>query len=66
MAHSFTCSKCHCPHAASLPALLTTNCLDRAVSTWTDGSANPGVNQATNCHRKDGAASGWNKLNTAQ
>ena len=34
--HSFTCSKCHNPHASRLPKLLITNCLDTKQNTWDD------------------------------
>jgi predicted CxxxxCH...CXXCH cytochrome family protein len=62
-AHSFTCSKCHSPHASGLPALLITNCLDTKAGTWNGtGGSNYNIGpQATsawgkrvanNCHRK--------------
>jgi hypothetical protein len=35
--HSFTCSKCHNPHASRLPKLMITNCLDTKWNTWDDG-----------------------------
>jgi hypothetical protein len=41
--HSFTCSKCHNPHASRLPRLMITNCLDVQRNTWDDqyiGDAN--------------------------
>lgn len=31
--HAFPCSKCHTPHANSLPKLMVTNCLDVGTST---------------------------------
>ena len=31
--HQFSCSKCHTPHASSLPRLLTSNCIDVGTST---------------------------------
>ncbi len=65
-AHSFTCSKCHSPHATGLPALLITNCLDKNISTYAIQGINPNVPQATNCHRNEGANSGWNRLAPAQ
>ncbi|MFC1657665.1 hypothetical protein ACFL2P_03760, partial [Candidatus Moduliflexota bacterium] len=34
--HSFTCSKCHNPHASRLPRLMITNCLDVQRNTWDD------------------------------
>jgi len=74
-AHSFSCSKCHNPHAAGLPALLTTNCLDRTVSNWVGGNkttirSNPTnawvLRTQNNCHRKDDVATGWHKLAPGQ
>ncbi len=38
--HSFSCSKCHNPHASRLPRLMITNCLDVARNTW-DDTINP-------------------------
>ncbi|TLM65617.1 MAG: CxxxxCH/CxxCH domain-containing protein [Deltaproteobacteria bacterium] len=32
--HSFSCSKCHNPHASRLPRLMITNCLDTQNNTW--------------------------------
>jgi len=34
--HSFSCSKCHNPHASRLPRLMITNCLDTKNNTWDD------------------------------
>ncbi|MBW2503563.1 MAG: hypothetical protein JRE16_03230 [Deltaproteobacteria bacterium] len=34
--HSFSCSKCHTPHASRLPRLMITNCLDVQRNTWDD------------------------------
>ncbi len=34
--HSFSCSKCHNPHASRLPRLMITNCLDTRNNTWDD------------------------------
>ena len=34
--HSFSCSKCHNPHASRLPRLMITNCLDTKLNTWDD------------------------------
>ncbi|RMF42782.1 MAG: hypothetical protein D6751_11590 [Deltaproteobacteria bacterium] len=34
--HSFSCSKCHNPHASRLPRLMITNCLDVKNNTWDD------------------------------
>ncbi|MDT8442723.1 MAG: cytochrome c3 family protein [Desulfuromonadales bacterium] len=75
-AHSFSCSKCHAPHASGLPALLVTNCLDPAIATWSNDQGSttvgPGAwggtntrnryNAMGNCHRNEGTTSGWNKL----
>ncbi|MCM2265923.1 MAG: hypothetical protein NDI73_12110, partial [Desulfuromonadales bacterium] len=70
-AHNFTCAKCHSPHAATLPALLITNCLDVTVATWTAHSnqITPTFPQANNCHRKEAGtpdSSGWHRLNAGQ
>ncbi len=67
-AHSFTCSKCHSPHATGLPALLLTNCLDKSLASWSaeGGRVTPSTNQSNNCHRKEGTNSGWNRLGTSQ
>jgi hypothetical protein len=73
-AHSFTCSKCHTPHASHLPALLITNCLDEGNSNWADSSGRVGVagnhaqapNVRNNCHRKVSTTSGWNRLAPGQ
>jgi len=62
MAHKFTCSKCHSPHAAGLPALLTHNCIDAALTTY--GNA-PDL-RADNCHRKTTTLEGWHKLAPGQ
>jgi predicted CxxxxCH...CXXCH cytochrome family protein len=32
--HSFSCSKCHNPHASRLPKLMITNCLDTSQNSW--------------------------------
>jgi len=75
--HNFPCSKCHSPHAAGLPALLITNCLDAQKATWSFLPAGVDLNgnpmpigplqkQANNCHRKEAASSGWNKLAPSQ
>ncbi|WP_020676848.1 CxxxxCH/CxxCH domain c-type cytochrome [Geopsychrobacter electrodiphilus] len=65
LAHEFSCSKCHSPHATGLPALLKTNCLDVQLNAWTN-SSNSAVNynaaQANNCHRKTSTTEGWNNL----
>jgi hypothetical protein len=74
-AHKFTCSKCHTPHASGLPALLTTNCLDRGLATWTTAGgqiAPGGVTTPTTmvrynwCHRKASNGDGWNRLAPGQ
>ncbi len=63
--HSYTCSKCHTPHVASLPRLMQTNCLDAkhrggvtsggAAGTGGRGSFPKGYNYTgVNCH-PDGA-----------
>jgi hypothetical protein len=71
-AHDFTCSKCHSPHAASLPGLLITNCLDKTVANWTGGNGGgpngttTGQNVANNCHRKESVTTGWHRLAPGQ
>jgi cytochrome c553 len=72
-AHLFTCSKCHSPHATQLPALLVTNCLDKAFSNWSANSGDvgpnaPGIyqNPPNNCHRKTSTSTGWNRLAPGQ
>lgn len=51
--HQFSCSKCHTPHAAELPALMRTNCLDTKHSTYRHRN----MDEAVNCHRvKDATA----------
>ncbi|BCR05573.1 c-type cytochrome [Desulfuromonas versatilis] len=77
-AHTFTCSKCHSPHAAKLPALLITNCLDQPLGTWTananSGRGTIGPNGTStwlpyvknNCHSKTARDTGWNYLETSQ
>ena len=70
--HTFTCSKCHNPHASRLPKLMITNCLDTNHNTWEDKSTYTqgqgtmaGVwaglrhsqwPSAQNCHRLDARA----------
>jgi hypothetical protein len=65
--HTFTCSKCHNPHASRLPKLMITNCLDSNHNTWDNkntltGNALPSPytnlrhsqwSTAQNCHRLD-------------
>ena len=65
--HSFSCSKCHNPHASRLPKLMITNCLDVALNTWDN---NYKVD-TTDWPRFNGAASSWGRnrishLSTAQ
>ena len=62
--HTFTCSKCHNPHASRLPKLMITNCLDTNHNTWQDnyqvnaqGTGSDGERLANwftsqNCHRR--------------
>lgn len=45
--HQFPCSKCHTPHASVLPALMRTNCLNTAKSSFEWKMAA----EANNCHR---------------
>jgi cytochrome c553 len=68
--HTFTCSKCHNPHASRLPKLMITNCLDTNHNTWEDKSTFTGTAltgayaglrhsqwaSAQNCHRLDARA----------
>jgi hypothetical protein len=62
MAHTFTCSKCHGPHASGMPALLTHSCIDPAQGDYTINGQS-GVNLiANNCHRKTSTADGWHVL----
>ncbi|MFA6148384.1 MAG: hypothetical protein WC899_09260 [bacterium] len=63
MAHKFTCSKCHTPHAAGLPALLVHNCVDAVLGTPSNNAQNI---TAVNCHRKTSSADGWHKLAPGQ
>ncbi len=65
-AHSYSCSKCHSPHASHLPALLITNCLDVTLSTYSNGGADPTDTQAINCHRNQSTTTGWNRLAPGQ
>jgi hypothetical protein len=65
MAHEFSCSKCHSPHATGLPALLKTNCVDVQLRAWTNSSNSAvgyNADQANNCHRKTATTDGWHKL----
>jgi hypothetical protein len=64
--HTFTCSKCHNPHASRLPKLMITNCLDTKHNTWdntyqiatvaglNNGRAISNWSSAQNCHRVGG------------
>jgi hypothetical protein len=63
MAHKFTCSKCHNPHAAGLPALLVHNCIDAVLGTPVNNTQD---DRAVNCHRKTSAGTGWHKLAPGQ
>jgi predicted CxxxxCH...CXXCH cytochrome family protein len=63
IAHKFTCSKCHSPHAARLPALLTHNCVD---TTWGTPYNSTQDDRANNCHRKISTTDGWHKLAPGQ
>ncbi len=63
MAHKFTCSKCHSPHAARLPALLTHNCVDTTLGTPYNSTVD---DRANNCHRKITTTDGWHKLAPGQ
>jgi len=66
LAHKFTCSKCHSPHATGLPALLTHSCIDPAQGNYTINGQS-GVNLiANNCHRKTSTADGWHILAPGQ
>ncbi|MDD5761269.1 MAG: hypothetical protein PHP88_02020, partial [bacterium] len=64
MAHKFTCSKCHSPHATGLPALLTHNCIDTGLAEA--APFNPANLIANNCHRKTTTTDGWHKLAPGQ
>jgi len=66
MAHTFTCSKCHSPHASGLPALLTHNCIDPALGNFTIYGYNGTNLIANNCHRKATTTDGWHKLAPGQ
>jgi hypothetical protein len=64
MAHKFTCSKCHSPHATGLPVLLTHNCIDTALAEPAPfAPSNP---MANNCHRKTTKSDGWHRLSPGQ
>jgi hypothetical protein len=63
LAHKFTCSKCHSPHASGLPALLIQNCIDPALGSTVYGGTNPIAN---NCHRKTSNTDGWHILAPGQ
>lgn len=39
--HSYSCSKCHAPHNASLPRLMVSNCLDYKHRSRVTNNANP-------------------------
>ena len=67
--HTFSCAKCHNPHASRLPKLMITNCLDTNHNTWDNNyqattTAAPWTSSrvsqwpsAQNCHRLDDRAS---------
>lgn len=71
--HSYTCSKCHKPHASGLPRLMQTNCLNsthrgKVVSGGTPGRGDAGefplgfyYPNSNNCHAAPTAngAAGW-------
>ncbi len=63
MAHKFTCSKCHNPHAAGLPALLVQNCIDTGLATPLNTDTD---SRAVNCHRKTSTTDGWHRLAPGQ
>jgi hypothetical protein len=65
--HTFSCSKCHNPHASRLPKLMITNCLDTKQNQWDNniqmGTGGPTIldnvtaaawTTAQNCHRLAG------------
>ena len=66
MAHKFTCSKCHSPHATGLPALLTHNCVDPALGNFTVYGSSGANLIANNCHRKTTTTDGWHRLQVGQ
>jgi len=63
MAHNFTCSKCHSPHASGLPALMIQNCIDTGLSSF--GIPGNSVS-ANNCHRKTSTTDGWHIMAPGQ
>jgi hypothetical protein len=65
-AHRFTCSKCHTPHAAGMPALLTHSCIDPAQGNFTIGGQTGTNLIANNCHRKTTTTDGWHRLAPGQ
>ncbi len=65
--HTFSCSKCHNPHASRLPKLMITNCLDTKQNQWDNNYQAPtwgptvlddttasNWTTAQNCHRLAG------------
>jgi hypothetical protein len=66
MAHKFTCSKCHSPHATGLPALLTQNCIDPSLGSFTINGYGGTNYIANNCHRKTTVNDGWHRLAPGQ
>jgi hypothetical protein len=65
-AHKFTCSKCHTPHAAGLPALLTQSCIDPSLGSWSINGFSGANLIANNCHRKTSTTDGWHVLAPGQ
>jgi hypothetical protein len=65
-AHNFTCSKCHSPHATGLPALLTQNCVDPSLGSFTVNGYDGSNLIANNCHRKTSTSDGWHILSPGQ
>ena len=59
--HTFTCSKCHNPHASRLPKLMITNCLDTNHNNWdnTTGMVTSGTNTAILAVWQNSRASQW-------
>lgn len=44
--HRFSCSKCHTPHASSLPRLMVSNCLDVGTGTTARAAKAPATNNS--------------------
>ena len=64
--HSFTCSKCHNPHASRLPKLLITNCLDTKHNSWDDGGTATGTNYIGNAPNGDNLNQELSNVTSAQ